>query len=494
MTLAITTRPTRPRVRPYAPVKTGAAPNITQTKPIPYLPTQTESPDMLEWALAYAQAGIPVFPVDSVNKKPLIKDYLKNASTNREVISKWWTRWAHAGIGCVPARANLVAIDLDGEEGIEALNDWIAKHGPAFTETVKARSGREGWGEHLFFSTGGRYISASNGKVAPGVDVRGVGGYLVLPPSLHQSGRRYTWLASFGPHERPPLCLPDWLAEKLMQAEGRSRVPSTGRSDANRRQSQKSLIMPNLLQERKAALQRIAECARTEGGLVGEYLTDASRDQDFIRAACRLMGIPDVPFGKTFLCVLPGHEENGPSASIYPGQNGVYVYRDFHVRPDASPALLMSEVAYALALRRPRSPEEVRPSKSGSVTWHLRLMVETGYVQPARVQLPALPYELDEADTRIVYDKLNLLFQARWLHTYGDPAPLSWQFLEAWCALPQKRCQEAMKNLLLKRIVAYARDASGKQLDVAAGRGRRTKLFLPGNYRQYAPMDSPYRV
>ena len=58
---------------------------------------------------------------------------------------------------------------------------------PATVEAITAR------GRHLYFKWPERDVGNSAGKIAPGIDVRGNGGYVLVSPSLHPSGRRYAW-------------------------------------------------------------------------------------------------------------------------------------------------------------------------------------------------------------------------------------------------------------------------------------------------------------
>ena len=115
-------------------------------------------------------------------------------------------RWAGELPGCnwgaaVPPGA--VVIDVDARSGgLATLAGWEAEHG-LMPATLRAATGGGGW--HLWFAG-----VSTVGKLAGGIDVKKPGGYLVLPPSVHVSGRPYRWdtVANVA-------ALPDWLAELL---------------------------------------------------------------------------------------------------------------------------------------------------------------------------------------------------------------------------------------------------------------------------------------
>ena len=71
-------------------------------------------------------------------------------------------------------------------------------------------------GRHIFFKCENGAIRNSAGTIAPGLDVRADGGYVVLPPSIHPSGRPYVWSVDSGDHFAEA---PAWLSN-LLRGEG----------------------------------------------------------------------------------------------------------------------------------------------------------------------------------------------------------------------------------------------------------------------------------
>lgn len=163
-------------------------------------------------ALRYATSGWRVFPV-SRSKVPLVADWPNVATTDLAQVRAWWDAWPKASIGY--ATGELVAIDVDGAQGIETRRETEAQ-GLEWPVTLTAFTGRAGGGIHAYYRVpefepirncaglrGGRGIG-------PGIDVRGVGGFTVLPPSPHKSGRAYEWLIRC-----EPATVPQWMVERL---------------------------------------------------------------------------------------------------------------------------------------------------------------------------------------------------------------------------------------------------------------------------------------
>lgn len=187
-----------------------------------------DQPDLMQVALDYAArgwsvvplhspSGIPALPCtcrkrhcDSPGKHPRTKNGLKDASRDPDQVRRWWTSYPQAGVAIVTGKASggLCAIDCDdNKSGIENFRDLASQNGD-LPDTPISITG--GGGQHvLFIST--RPVQNSVSKLAPGVDVRGEGGYIVAPPSLHISGRRYQWELSAHPLDIPVAIMPDWL-------------------------------------------------------------------------------------------------------------------------------------------------------------------------------------------------------------------------------------------------------------------------------------------
>jgi hypothetical protein len=166
-------------------------------------------------ALDYLRRGWSVIPIGRRSKRPIVmwEEYQHRHPTEAE-IEAWFSRWPDANVAIVTGQvSNLVVLDIDpkhgGDDSLAALEQM---HG-ALPVTIEAETG--GGGRHLYFTHPG--VPARN-KVglAPGIDLRGDGGLIVAPPSIHPSGRPYRWRPGRGPDERPPAFMPGWLLRRAL--------------------------------------------------------------------------------------------------------------------------------------------------------------------------------------------------------------------------------------------------------------------------------------
>lgn len=158
----------------------------------------------LEAAIEYAtRYNWAVFPVSSRSKKPLTPNGCKDAKKSVGAIKAWWTRFPDAAIGVATGSAsNIIVIDEDRDEekGLDGYHEvklWERDNEP-LPETVQSITGRGGY--HLFFKYTGTDIHNRAG-IIEGVDVRGEGGYVVVPPSVHPNGTEYQW--EYAPEDTP---------------------------------------------------------------------------------------------------------------------------------------------------------------------------------------------------------------------------------------------------------------------------------------------------
>jgi putative DNA primase/helicase len=116
--------------------------------------------------------------------------WIQSSNTDADQIHAWWTTWPDANIGIATGAASgLVVVDVDGADGEESLRRFIEDQGQLpDTRTIKTGKGRQLYFRH----PGGRVRNAAPiRRDFRGLDSRGDGGYVVAPPSLHYTGRRY---------------------------------------------------------------------------------------------------------------------------------------------------------------------------------------------------------------------------------------------------------------------------------------------------------------
>ena len=160
--------------------------------------------DLAAAAICYAARGWYVFPLAPRGKRPLTRRGLHDATRDPGLIAAWWEAAPGANIGVDCGRSWLEVIDLDSEEAAQAWAELAGAHG-GHARTLAAKTA-SGW--HVYFAGQGR---STTGRLAPGIDTRGRGGYVVAPPSVHASGHVYRWLDA----DAPVALLPRWVEEAL---------------------------------------------------------------------------------------------------------------------------------------------------------------------------------------------------------------------------------------------------------------------------------------
>jgi len=172
--------------------------------------TRAPEGDCLAAALDYLRRGWSVLPIEPRGKRPLLAwRPLQSSAAAPGTVREWFDRWPDANVGIVTGSVSgLVVLDVDiGHGGAASLAALEQEHG-ALPVTLEAVTG--GGGRHLYFRHPGAPVMNRVG-LRPGIDLRGDGGCVVAPPSVHPSGRRYAWANRRSPGEVAPAPLPRWL-------------------------------------------------------------------------------------------------------------------------------------------------------------------------------------------------------------------------------------------------------------------------------------------
>jgi hypothetical protein len=120
------------------------------------------------------------------------------------------------------AISGIVVLDIDPRHGgDDALDDLQGKHGK-LPDTVEALTG--GGGRHIIMRHPGGRVQNSAGALGRGLDIRGDGGYIIAPPSLHVSGRSYEWEGASRPDEVEIATMPAWLVALVADAPSGKRA------------------------------------------------------------------------------------------------------------------------------------------------------------------------------------------------------------------------------------------------------------------------------
>ncbi|HEY9437578.1 MAG TPA: bifunctional DNA primase/polymerase [Streptomyces sp.] len=146
------------------------------------------APQALASAAAwYAAQGVDVFPVQPRDKVPMPGlRWRDKATTDGHQIAAWWRAWPDANIG-MPTGLRWDVIDIDGPKGYQSFAD-LRDDGKLPARLGRSTTPRGGM--HVYIAPSGQGNAAG---WMPGLDYRGIGGYVLLPPSVGANGRLYLW-------------------------------------------------------------------------------------------------------------------------------------------------------------------------------------------------------------------------------------------------------------------------------------------------------------
>ena len=140
---------------------------------------------LAESAKWYAEQGIAVFPLQPRSKVPMRgSSGCKDATTDVDKVTAWWTQMPDANIGVVTG-FQFDVIDVDGPDGFESLSH-LKPITNVLASVITPR------GRHIYVKAKPGRKNNTNLKL--GVDFRASGGYVVAPPSINAEGKIYTWL------------------------------------------------------------------------------------------------------------------------------------------------------------------------------------------------------------------------------------------------------------------------------------------------------------
>lgn len=166
-----------------------------------------------------------LLPCAPRGKKPLLKRWPTLASSDLAVIREWAVKHPKCNWGVATGPdSGMFVLDVDGEAGRASLAALEAQYGQ-LPVTLVSHTGRDDGGQHYWFNyPEEREIRGSAGKLGEGLDVRGAGGYVIVPPSIHETGRAYQWTNP----KQSIADAPKWLLD-LISGETRrgQNTPST---------------------------------------------------------------------------------------------------------------------------------------------------------------------------------------------------------------------------------------------------------------------------
>jgi archaellum biogenesis ATPase FlaH len=184
---------------------------------------KTKNP-FLAAALAYAVLlGWPVLPLWPRSKNPHTTHGFQDATVDENQIRRWWKMWPDANIG-VPTGVKFFVLDRDPRNGgSETYQHLIYQHG-SLGGTIAQTTGRGGESTHWLFAMPDQQEIGCHTGLWPGLDIKGVGGYIVVPPSIHpDTGQPYTWDGLKPITEQTLLPAPGWLLTEIGTAQHKAK-------------------------------------------------------------------------------------------------------------------------------------------------------------------------------------------------------------------------------------------------------------------------------
>ncbi|MCC5831108.1 MAG: DUF3987 domain-containing protein [Phycisphaeraceae bacterium] len=177
--------------------------------------------ELVDAAVRYAEMGWPVFPCHPTGHQPLVDKGFYAATTNRQQMLLWWSHWPDAAIALrTGEEAGIFVVDVDPRHGGDIfLEELETEHGP-LPRTIECQTG--GGGRHIYLKWPGQRVKCSTGQIASGIDIKGDGGYVILPPSDHKSGKTYNWPFEHEPGECIIADAPAWLLDRIAESTGAS--------------------------------------------------------------------------------------------------------------------------------------------------------------------------------------------------------------------------------------------------------------------------------
>jgi hypothetical protein len=165
---------------------------------------------LLEWADDYAREGLPIIPLRG--KVPAVTNWQRFVPTPVSV--RFWFGTKRCNVGLRTGESNYVVIDTDTPEAEE----WVVSHCAESPMQSLSGSGSR----HRYYRCPPREEIRNHQGLngIRGLDVRGHGGYIVLPPSVHpETGKVYQWLTDFSQPEGLPAFSPSWVYERRQRVK-----------------------------------------------------------------------------------------------------------------------------------------------------------------------------------------------------------------------------------------------------------------------------------
>ena len=176
-------------------------------------------------ATRLARYGWRVVPIKPGEKRPAMRGWQHAATNSQNTIDNWWTGiYRDHGLGVAtgpqPNGQNLIVLDIDehGISGTATLELLEQKHGP-LPDTLEVLTGNNGRHIYLLAPPHLTIRNDAGTRLGPGIDIRGDGGQVLAPPTVHPNGNSYRWKPEHSPEEAVPAAAPLWLIKLITEPE-----------------------------------------------------------------------------------------------------------------------------------------------------------------------------------------------------------------------------------------------------------------------------------
>lgn len=379
-----------------------------------------------------ARAGHSVVPLRPGTKAPA-KEHLPGGKVNplksrpltASHVQDLARRYPGLGWGIL-LDGRFCVLDFDAPEA------WQTRDRPVpFTPMVETGRGYQMWFSPV------REVRR-NTRLATGLELK-VNGYVPVPGTTHHSGRVYSWMPGLALGEVPLSPLPGWVLPLCSEPP----------------------------QERPVQVSPIRDTRSTPPLSTG--LWEMLNSPEVAKGLLARRGV-SYQEGAGFRCILPGHDERIPSASVWRSPSGELVYRDFHARHGRA-AYRLTDVYYALQTGTVRVL-----GRGEQVVWGIRMLADLRLLALPDMNLPD-PEDVTAAVQR-VWRGILLLLQCRKVYSPAPALPLSWRFVAEWSGVAQETAGRAVQTLLRKGYLRLASTAQTKLalFQVMAHLGRKPPL------------------
>lgn len=353
-------------------------------------------------ALDYLARGWNIIPLRQ-DKRPTLtswQEFQSRRVTEAEARA-WFSRSAN-NIGVVTGEVSgLVVVDLDGDSAVQAVRE---RGGLPPTPCVIT-----GKGYHYYLAHPGRPVANAAGLAGvAGLDIRGDGGYVVAPPSVHPSGRRYRWARGRSPGDLPPAPCPEWLLDLLADRGRRGRETARGPGKTQE---------PGWVEELLAGVpegMRDDACTRLAGHFLGKGLPEG--EVLALLLAWNLRNRPPLPEKEVRKCVRSVARRESKKPARTPPGGPVFVPPDW----DGGTAVLTADWQIARnAARRGKAAVVLRrdgnlPDGAGDVLARARDIKTAGLDKKAASRLAWLIYPFRAGKQVYMGDSVDAGMTEKW--------------------------------------------------------------------------------